>query len=176
VTWLPFDLHPEYPPEGIPKSELKRRYGEGVDDFLAARFAEAALDFRPSELVPNSRAALRLTELARERGLHEPFHDRLMDAYWSEALDLGDRGVLRDLAAEVGLAGEAVDRVLDGDVYLDRVEASTRQAAALGVSGIPAFLLDRRLLVLGAQPREVFEQAFAQLAGEQREPGSPSDR
>jgi len=31
------------------------------------------------------------------------------------------------------------------------------------VNGIPAFLLDRRLLVLGAQPFEVFEQAFAQL-------------
>ena len=40
---------------------------------------------------------------------------------------------------------------------------STAQAQSLGITGIPAFLLDRRLLVLGAQPREVFEQALAQL-------------
>jgi predicted DsbA family dithiol-disulfide isomerase len=164
VTWLPFDLHPEYPPEGIPKAELKRRYGEGVDDFLARRFEDAGLPFRPAEVVPNSRAALRLTELARDRGLHGPLHDRLMDAYWAEALDLGDRDVLRRLAAEAGLPTADVEAVLEGDAYLERVESSTRQAAGLGVNGIPAFLLDGRLLVLGAQPREVFEQAFAQLA------------
>ena len=40
---------------------------------------------------------------------------------------------------------------------------STAQAQAVGVTGVPAWLLDRRLLVLGAQPEEVFEQAFAQL-------------
>ncbi|MFN2433199.1 MAG: DsbA family protein, partial [Gemmatimonadota bacterium] len=57
--------------------------------------------------------------------------------------------------------------VITGEAYLDRVAASTAQAQALGITGIPAFLLDRRLLVLGAQPREVFEQAFAQLATSQ---------
>jgi predicted DsbA family dithiol-disulfide isomerase len=164
VTWLPFDLHPEYPPEGIPKGELKRKYGEGVDDFLAGRFAEAGLPFTPSERVPNTRKALRLTELARDLELHEPFHDRLMDAYWAEASDLGAPDVLRALAAEAGLPAGDVERVLAGDEYLERVEGSTRQAVSIGVSGVPAFLLDRRLLVLGAQPREVFEQAFAQLA------------
>jgi predicted DsbA family dithiol-disulfide isomerase len=33
-----------------------------------------------------------------------------------------------------------------------------------GATGVPAFVLDRRLLVLGAQPEEVFEQAFDRLA------------
>ena len=32
VVWLPFDLHPEYPPEGIPLAELHRRYGIGCDE------------------------------------------------------------------------------------------------------------------------------------------------
>ena len=27
IEWLPYDLHPEYPPEGIPREELVRRYG-----------------------------------------------------------------------------------------------------------------------------------------------------
>ena len=164
MTWLPFDLHPEYPPEGIPKAELIRRYGEEMDEMLAARFAEAGLPFTAAPRVPNSRAALRLTELARDLGLHEAFHDRLMAAYWAEARDLGDHVVLRELAAEVGLEAADVERVLGSDAYLDRVEAATHQAASLGISGIPAFLLDRRLLVLGAQPRAVFERAFDQLA------------
>ncbi len=59
-----------------------------------------------------------------------------------------------------------VARVLEGDEYLDAVQASTRRAHSAGVTGVPAWLLDGRLLVLGAQPREVFEQAFEQFRGE----------
>ena len=167
VVWLPFDLHPEYPPAGIPLAELHRRYGIGVGehDPLRARFAEAGLEYNRPEIVPNTRLALRLSELARESGLHEPFHDRLMDAYWSEATDIGNADELRRLAAEVGLEAEEVERVIaDPAAYLDLVEGSTRQAQSIGINAIPAFLLDRRLIVLGAQPLEVFRRAFAQLA------------
>ena len=54
--------------------------------------------------------------------------------------------------------------MLAGDAYADRVHASTAEAQSLGINGIPAFVLDGRLLILGAQPREVFEWAYAQLA------------
>ena len=167
VVWLPFDLHPEYPPEGIPLAELHRRYGIGVGerDPLRDRFAAAGLDYNRPQIVPNTRLALRLSELARERGLHERFHDRLMDAYWSEATDIGNPDELRRLAAEVGLDADEVERVLaDPSAYLDLVEESTRQAHSLGINAIPAFLLDRRLIVLGAQPLETFRRAFAQPA------------
>ena len=108
--------------------------------------------------------ALRVTELARERGLHATVHDRLMDAYWTEARNIGDPAELRSLAVEAGLDGDAVDEVLAGDRYRDHVLGSTSQAVSIGVTGVPGFLLDRRLLVLGAQPREVFERAFARLS------------
>ena len=117
----------------------------------------------PPDVVPNTMNALRLTELARDRGLHQPMHDRLMDAYWAESQNIGDDAALRALAGVVGLEREEVDRVLVSGEYRDRVLASTGQAQAVGINGIPAFLLDKRLLVLGAQPREVFERAFAQL-------------
>jgi len=166
VVWLPFDLHPEYPVEGIPLEALHRRYGIGVGDRdpLRERFAAAGLEYNRPEIVPNTRLALRLTELARERGLHEPFHDRLMDAYWSEATNVGDPDELRRLSAEVGLDSDDVERVIaDPDAYLDVVEGSTHQAHSIGISAIPAFLLERRLIVLGAQPIDVFRRAFDQL-------------
>lgn len=167
VTWLPFDLHPEYPPEGIPLAELHRRYGlaDGERDPLRHRFAAAGLTYNRPDTVPNTKLALRLTELARDRGLHAPFHDRLMDAYWAEATNIGDPEELRRLAAEVGLPEDAVENVIsDPSAYLDVVEDSTRQAFSFGINAIPAFALDRRLIVLGAQPITVFRQAFAQLA------------
>ena len=78
---------------------------------------------------------------------------------------IGDADVLRRLAAEVGLEAEDVERVIADDAaYADVVDASTRQAHSIGINAVPAFLLDRRLIVLGAQPFEVFRDAFAQLA------------
>jgi predicted DsbA family dithiol-disulfide isomerase len=165
VTWLPFDLHPEYPPEGIPRSELLARYGEAATERMRGFFAERGLVYAPHpDVVPNSLRALRLTELARELGLHTAAHDRLMDAYWAESRDIGDPGVLRELAAEIGLPGEEVEEILAGERFQDVVRDSTRQAVSIGANAVPAFVLDRRLLVLGAQPEAVFEQALTRLA------------
>jgi len=164
VTWLPFDLHPEYPPEGIPRAELNARYGEDHVERLRSSFSSLGLVYNPPpEIVPNTMRALRLGELAREQDLHQPFHDRLMLAYWEEATDIGDLDELRRLAHEVGLGKADVDRVLDGDGYGDVVHASTRHAYSIGITGIPGFVLDRRARILGAHPRETFEQVLAQL-------------
>jgi predicted DsbA family dithiol-disulfide isomerase len=127
-------------------------------------FAERGLEYNPNpDVVPNSMNALRLTELARDLGRHADLHDRLMDAYWAEAKNIGDLDVLREEAATVGLPADDVEDVLAGNRYRDRVEESTREAHGLGANAVPAFVLDRRLLVLGAQPDEVFDRAFAQL-------------
>lgn len=133
---------------------LARRFGVGV--------TWLPFDLHPN-VVPNTMAALRLSELARDLDRHDEVHDRLMDAYWAEAQDLGDPDVLRAPAAELGLPSGEVEDILESERYRDRVEESTRQAVSIGANAVPAFLLDRRLLVLGAQPDAVFEQAFAQL-------------
>jgi predicted DsbA family dithiol-disulfide isomerase len=143
---------------------LHQRYGERFHDHVREMFEAAGLEYAPPpDVVPNSKAALRVTELARDRGLHESVHDRLMDAYWTESQNIGDPQVLRSLIVEADLDEAEVDEVLASDRYSDRVAASTAQAAAAGATGVPAWVLDGRLLVLGAQPREVFDEAFAQL-------------
>jgi len=165
ITWLPFELHPEYPSEGISRAELHARYGESMRDRLKAQFERQGLAYNaPPDVVPNTRLAQELTELARERGLEERMHDRLMDAYWAEGRNIGDPDELRTLAAEVGIDDPGV--AWEDPVYRERILASTAQAQSIGVTGVPGFLLDRRLLVLGAQPRELFAQAFEQLGAE----------
>lgn len=154
VEWLPFDLHPEYPPEGVPRNPERAARA-------AQLFASHGLTYNPPPVSPRSLDAQRLGEHARSQGLYLPFFERTMDAYWAEARDIGDHEVLRTLAAEVGVDG--ADEILEFDAYADTVRRSTADAHAVGINGIPAFLLDRRLLVLGAHPRETFERAFEQL-------------
>jgi predicted DsbA family dithiol-disulfide isomerase len=163
IDWLPFDLHPEYPPEGLPRAELNRLYGESFHERLESAFEREGLLYNPPpEVVPNSRAALRLTELARARGRHAATHDRLMQAYWEEAQNIGDPEVLRTLATELRL--DDAEAAITADLHGDDVARATAEAQAIGINAIPAFLLDGRLIVLGAQADEVFEQAFDQLA------------
>jgi predicted DsbA family dithiol-disulfide isomerase len=154
VEWLPFDLHPEYPPEGVPRNPERAARA-------AELFASHGLTYNPPPVSPRSLDAQRLAEHARSQGLYLPFFERTMDAYWAEAQDIGDHGVLRTQAAEVGVDG--ADEILGSDAYADTVRRSTADAHAVGINGIPAFLLDRRLLVLGAHPQETFERAFEQL-------------
>ena len=164
MTWLPFELHPEYPPDGIRRERLLARYGPEMTDRVGSFFAARGLEYRPHpDVVPNSRAALRLAELARELGVHDRFHDDVMQAYWHESRDIGDHAVLHDLAAEAGLPEPEVDAVLGSDRYLGEVEASTRSAVSIGANAVPAFLLDGRLLVLGAQPDDIFDAAVERI-------------
>jgi protein disulfide-isomerase len=125
----------------------------------------AGLTFNPSQSMPNTLHALQVSELARDVGLHDPVHTRLMHAYWSEGRDLGDDETLLDLVGEAGLDRGEAAAVIAESRYSDRIAASTQEANRLGIYAIPAFILGRRLVVMGAQPEELFEQAVAQLEG-----------
>jgi len=127
-------------------------------------FAAAGLAHRTSqERVPNSRKALLLSERAADLGRLEPLHERLFAAYWRDGLDLGDGATLLRVAAEAGIPAEEAEPALGDPALLDRLEASTRQAIELGAGGVPAWLIDERLLVPGNQPEEVFARVMEQL-------------
>jgi len=164
IEWRPFDLHPEFPPEGIPGSVLERRYGTGLRERRNAMFADAGLPYAQMlEKLPNSRRALIVGELARDRGLHDAVHPRLFDAYWARGLDIGDEAVLVEEGTAAGLEPDEIVAGLGEERYLDRVEDQTQGAIALGARGVPAWVIDERLLVPGAQPHEVFERVMERL-------------
>jgi predicted DsbA family dithiol-disulfide isomerase len=164
IEWLPFDLHPEYPPEGILRSELLRRYGTDFTERLNQMFDEAGLPYQPAlDKVPNPRRSLMLAELARDRGCHDALHARLFDAYWSRGLDIGDEDVLVAEGAAVGLDEAEMRAAMHDDAYLDRIVQHTQAVTELGAGGVPAWVIDRRLLVPGAQPHDVFERVFERL-------------
>jgi predicted DsbA family dithiol-disulfide isomerase len=143
---------------------LLARYGSGLTDRLTSMFAEAGLPFSPDiDRVPNSRRAQALAELARDRGLHRELHPRLFDAYWARGLDLGDDEVLVGEGRAVGLEEDEVRAALQDQALVDRIAEQTSAALELGAAGVPAWLIDERALVPGAQPHEVFERVLERL-------------
>ena len=164
IEWYPFDLHPEYPPEGIPRERIEAKYGAAWMDRLAQMFAADGLPVSTGlTKVPNSRKALRLAELARERGRHADLHPRLFDALWVRGLDLGDDDVLIAEAEAAGLDEGEAREVLASDRYADVVQRETETALESGAGGVPAWVVDERLLIPGAQPEEIFERVLAKI-------------
>jgi predicted DsbA family dithiol-disulfide isomerase len=131
-------------------------------------FAQAGLPYAQSlEKVPNSRRSLMLAELAREREVFDAVHRRLFHAYWARGRDIGDERVLIEEGSAEGLdEGDIVDALRDAR-YLTGIEEQTRAALELGAGGVPAWVIDRRVLVPGAQPHEVFVQVLERLGHEQ---------
>ncbi len=127
-------------------------------------FAQAGLPHAAAlDKVPNSRRALMLAELARDRGALDALHPRLFDAYWARSRDIGDERVLIEEGTAVGLDdGEITDALRDGR-YLERIEAQTRAAIELGAGGVPAWVIDHRVLVPGAQPHDTFVRVLERL-------------
>jgi predicted DsbA family dithiol-disulfide isomerase len=113
--------------------------------------------------VPNSRRALMLSEFARERGAFKAMHARLFDAYWARGRDIGNEQVLVEEGAAAGLEAADVIDALTDERYLELVQAQTTAALDLGAGGVPAWVIDQRLLVPGAQPHEVFDRVLERL-------------
>jgi predicted DsbA family dithiol-disulfide isomerase len=135
-----------------------------LSERLTTMFDEAGLPHAARlGKVPNSRRSLMLGELARDRGVLDELHPRLFDAYWARGLDIGDKEVLIAEGASVGLDGGDVAAALDDQSYLERVLEQTREATELGAGGVPAWVVDERLLVPGAQPHDVFARVMERL-------------
>lgn len=173
VTWRSFQLNPEMPAEfdGDMHDYLAEKYGVSRDEAItmnervlaSAREAGARIDFgkaRPR----NTFDALRMLHAASEAGHGDEMAERLFSAYFTGSADIGDPEDLIGLAVEAGLEPDRAAEVARGELYADRVRADCAEATSLGLTGVPAFIIDRSLLVSGAQPPEAFRQALDQAA------------
>jgi predicted DsbA family dithiol-disulfide isomerase len=127
-------------------------------------FEEAGLPYAGTlEKVPNSRKGLMVAELARDRGRFAELHPRLFEAYWARGRDIGDEQVLIEEGHAAGLEEADIVDAMRNDAYLRVVEQATKAALELGAGGVPAWVIDRRALVPGAQPHDVFERMLERL-------------
>ena len=182
VEWRSFELDPEAPRRSAVNTidRLATKYGvsreqaEAMTVRVSRLAAEEGLAYRLDVAQQgNTLDAHRLLHLAAERGRQQALEERLFRAYFTEAEPIGQPEALVRLAAEAGLDASEAEAVLEGDTYSDRVREDQREAAALGIQGVPFFVIDRRFGVSGAQPSEVLTQALQRAWAESDPSPSP---
>lgn len=163
IDWRSFQIHPEWPAEGMPASEYRRELDPRQRRAIWARIeamAEAAgFTMRSPEILANSRLALEANEFARECGRQDAFEERIYRAYFNEGLNIGSRGVVTDLAADVGIDRADLDLALESGRYSMRLKNNALIARQRGVDGVPTFFLGEYPLV-GAQSEDVMRQVI----------------
>jgi predicted DsbA family dithiol-disulfide isomerase len=172
VLWLPFQLNPGMPPEGLPRADYRRakfgsvERGRELDARVAAegRGEGIAFALERIERTPNTFAAHQLIDLAQERGAGGAVVDALFRAYFEEARDIGDREVLLGIAEAAGLPRGDVESRWNDKAHAQRVAQLEESMKALGISGVPTFILDRKVGVSGAQAPESLAAAMREAA------------
>lgn len=170
VGWRPFQLNPDMPVEGMSRKDyLRAKFGtddggERYKHVVAAGLEEGIpFAFERMQRTPNTVRAHRLIRFAEKHGAADAIVEALFMAYFAQALDIGDLDVLADVAGTAGLdAGEA-RRYLASDEDDALIRAEDKYARELGIQGVPCFVIERKYMVSGAQPAELFADVFRQV-------------
>jgi predicted DsbA family dithiol-disulfide isomerase len=176
VVWRSFELDPGAPAtrEHSAAEHLASKYGMSVQQAEASHAqmtelaAQEGLEYHFEKARGgNSFDAHRLIHLAAAQGKQGEAQERVMRAYFTEGVAIGDREQLIALGDELGL--DDARAALDSDAYADAVRGDEVLAQRIGIQGVPFFVLDRRYGVSGAQPAELLVQALEKAAAETAE-------
>lgn len=174
VTWLPFELNPAMPADGISRREYRAaKFGsweesQARDAQLAQLGREEGLVFAfdRMERTPNTRQAHRLIWLAQREGAGEAVVEGLFRAYFTEGRDIGAAQELAAIAGDAGLDAARVGAFLAGKEGAAEVEAEEERGRQLGIDGVPMFVVNGRYGISGAQPAARLAAALRQIAAE----------
>jgi predicted DsbA family dithiol-disulfide isomerase len=172
----PFELNPTMAPEGADATEyMSAKYGMKPDQLaenrarIVERGAAEGFSFGERSHVWNTFDAHRLLFFADTEGpagSQRALKHALLAAYHGQGRNPGAHDVLLELAGQVGLPVDRAREVLESDEFAEAVRQAEQFWQELGISGVPAVIVDRKHLISGGQPSEVFEQALRQIAAD----------
>ena len=174
INWRPYFLNPWIARQGIDRQTyLKTKFGSAERySVIAERVGTAAaiegLRYAPDKISrqPNTLDCHRL--ILWSRSFIDPacIKQRLMELYFAEGADLSDPEVLVQAAADCGMDGDLVRRLLLSEADVDRVEGEAASATEAGIDGVPCFIFTGSVIVTGAQSAEYLASAIERAAGQ----------
>lgn len=175
VLWRSYQLDPDLPGhyDGTETQYLARHKGmtaeqaTGMLRQVADHAASEGLHYDFGKLVvANSLRAHQLLHLARENGTVDTVAEALFSGHFEHGEDIGDIDYLVRVGSSAGIDADRLRALLTQNALADDVRADIAEAAALGVTGVPHFLVDRKYGISGAQPVQVFSRTLARAWSE----------
>ncbi len=167
VAWHAFQLAPEIPLEGIARDDyLRRKFGSADVEQIYARVAAAAasvglaMDFERIARQPNTLRAHALIAAMPPGEKQEAIVEELFRGYFLSGADLGASEALLDIAERAGMTRDAAAAAIGDRHTREAIAAAAGELRTQGVSGVPLFIVDRRIGVRGAQGADAIVSAL----------------
>lgn len=148
VIWKAYELRPEPVPTLDPGGEYLTRVWRDSVYPLAERLG---MRLRLPPVQPRSRRAHEAAQWARAQNRFDDYNAALFRAFFERGEDIGETEALLRLARDLRLDESSLRAALEAKEFEASVLADEREAAELGMSGVPAFVADRRLALTGVQ-------------------------
>jgi predicted DsbA family dithiol-disulfide isomerase len=169
LSWLPFQLNPDLPVQGISRADyLQRKFGSidggAVYERVSAEGKKEGLDFNFSAIArqPNTLKSHALIAAAAALGIQSQLKEDLMQAYFMQGVDMTDDAQLLRIAAQSGMPQAQAERVLSDPAGLQAIAELDAEIRQQGINGVPFFILNRRIGLSGAQPPQALLAAIEQ--------------
>lgn len=163
VTWHPFLLRPDMPPDGVPKPS---HYGPDTPGSvrLINIGKQVGIDFTyklnrfPNTLLGH--CALEYALMKDPSGnLQNDLQEKLFKSYFTDG-QYPDVEVISGLAGECGFAVDEVRNYITSKDVQEKVKARALKNSADGITGVPCFILNGKAKISGAQDPETLANAF----------------
>lgn len=172
--WRPFFLNPDTPPEGEPYLPfLEKKFGgrapvEALFERVRAAGRVYGLEyaFEKIERRANTLQAHRLIHWAQQHGDAERLVERLFVAQFQRGEPLGDLDLLVRVAAECGYPADTVAAFLASTEGAAIVRAMEAEARSAGITMVPTFIVDRKVIVVGAEDPVILADAIRRVLAE----------
>ena len=174
IEWHPFELNPSMPAEGQEIVEhITQKYGISVEQseqnraMIKQRGMDVGYEFgnRGGGRIYNTFDAHRLLHWAKTQGKQTALKLALFDLYFKHSGNPGDHQQLLHVVSELGLDRDAAAQLLESDDFAQEVRAAQQQNQQMGISSVPAFIINKQYLISGGQPAEAFVKALTEIAG-----------
>ncbi|VWX56197.1 DsbA family oxidoreductase [Sphingorhabdus sp. 109] len=165
LSWHAFELNPSMPPEGQDIGEhMAQKYGATPEQSKAnrdrLRSAGSALDFEFNHgekmRMVNTFDAHRLLHWAGETGKQTALKLALFKAHFTDGRNVSDHETLVEIATSVGLDEKRARDLLATDMFAAEVRAVEAEWQDRFITGVPAFIFNKKFMVPGAQEVDVF--------------------
>jgi predicted DsbA family dithiol-disulfide isomerase len=178
IEWVPFELHPDIPPEGQVRDEALKRRQAGMRDRIEVLAEADNLPLQTNQYRSNAHNTLEAGEWAREKGpeTFDAVHRAIFHAYFAAGKNVStvDQVVEAIEAADVETPG--LRDALEGGTYSQRVDELTQLARQNGINGTPTFIFEDQFMVSGAQEWPVFEDVLTRLGVPRRAGAVPEEQ
>ena len=170
-TWRPFQLNPGMPPDGMDRQEyLISKFGSAdaaktVYENIYEEGIKEGINFNFDliDLTPNSFNSHRLLALAYKQNIQESVLNSLFESYFINGKDIGDPNILLEIAIKHKIDAAEFKNYLSDQENIEPLANEEIQARKMGINSVPTFIINKQIVINGAQTSENFELIFEKL-------------